>query len=531
MPDPRPFRNQNARAQKKGSYIPRRYRPNRFGDGQTKPVLSTSRPTGTIHRLTNDTIQTLGWPDKKYSIRDFETALKTNVILSSVCELKALRSSLTLGQYVHPNKAIQDWVRGVFEDMEGSLYDIAGRASIASYYGFWCAEIVWSNREPGHRWEWRCKAIEPLDLHKVKFRGNKYGLKEIEYNAGGEIRRIPLSKDSPFVNKAIVITSGALDIRNEPYGIGLARRALPYVKALDLLMAEWVVAGRNQSQGLLIGKADSAKTVHLNGPDGKPIMQGGKPQVMSAVHQLAQEMEQVDGRGFLVTDLENQIQHQPWQIDANFYSTAIEKIKRFLMLSQIAPALTFEEGMSSSLGTAGIAEQTRLTLDAVIRSINTRLQNAIIENIVRPMLVVNFGITARQGWGSFEVDSEADPSHASTVVNNIISAISSQVISATDTSAVNRVRKMLGLPPQTEKEILAEVQRGIVIENLKYGVGDPRDLTEGSGGMIPQEEEEEEEEGAEEVPAEEPLPEDPEAMEPIEEPEGAASQEQEYPPA
>lgn len=466
-------RVRTARARREGRYVPRKYRA-----GNRPAIPSLGGATNTISRLTTETVQTIGFPDRKYKLKDYEEALSRDIVLSAVCELKALRSSLTLGRYIHSNKAIEAWVQGVFEDMRGTLSGIAAKAAMSSYFGFWCGEIVWSNTEPGHRGEWRVTEIAPLNLLKVKFQGTKHGLTGIEYNAGDEIKVLPLNDKNPFANKCIHIASGNTDIRNEPFGIAAARRAMPYVKAKELLMAEWVVAGRNQSQGLLLGKADSNKSVQVLGPNGKPIHNGnGEMKIQSAVHQLLNQFERLDGRGFMVTDLENQVTWQPLNIDSNFYNMALRHINRQLLLSQLAPSLTFEEGMSSSLGTAGVAEQSRLTLDAIIRSINVRLRDALIEKVVRPMLIANFGVTARQGWGEFVVDPETDPNQASTTVNNIISAVSTQILTATDITVVNRIRELLGLPQQTEEQLLREVQQSVVIENLRYGQGDPSQLT------------------------------------------------------
>lgn len=487
MPSPSIARINALRARREGRNVPRKYK----SVSSDRPTLPLGGATNTISRLTTETVQALGFPDKKYKFTDFEDALNRDIVLAAVCELKALRSSLTLGRYVHSNKAIEEWVNGVFNDMEGTLQDIAAKATIAAYYGFWCGEIVWSSDEPGHRGEWRVKEIAPLSLQKVKFQGTKYGLTGIEYNAGDCIRVIPISNKNPFQNKAIHIVSGNVDIRNEPFGLGLARRAMPYVKAKELLMAEWVVAGRNQSQGLLLGKADSNKSVQVLGPDGRPVKtHNGQPSIQSAVHLLQKQLEEIDGRGFMVTDLENQVNWQPLNIDSGFYDMALRHINRQILLSQLAPSLTFEEGMSSSLGTAGVAEQTRFTLDAIIRSINVRLRDALIEKVVRPMLIANFGVTARQGWGEFILDPEADPNQASTTVNNIISAVGTNLLTATDISVVNRVRELLGLAKQTEDQLLREIKQAAVAENLRYGTGDPSQLTPTqpppSGGEAPE---------------------------------------------
>lgn len=441
LPHQRPSTNQN----NKVAYHPALLQP------------SVGALSNKITLLTQEAIQEINWKDKKYKLEDYENILLEDPVLNAVVELKSLRASVALGRYTHPKKEIQEWVQSNFEDMEGRIENFVSEAAIASYYGFFVAEIVWKNNAPGYKNEWRLAALNPLNPKNIRFIGNKYGLTAVKYN-----------NTNIDIKKCIHIYRGSYD--GNPYGVGLARRAMPYYKAKQVLLSEWIVSGRNQSAGLLMGFADSNNTVQLLNSKGEPMKNpDGSPITVSAPENLLRQLEQLDNNSVIVTDAANRVQWQPMSVDSNFFQLALQFMNRQLLLTQMAPSLTFEEGIAGLGIGSGIANVQKGVLDVQLDALVSQIKDQILENVIRPLLVWNFGFTGKDGWGDFVVDAAADPNLSLQKANSIIGAIASQILPSSDNGVINVLRELLGLPKQDESEQMKEIQQSIAIQAMQQG--------------------------------------------------------------
>jgi hypothetical protein len=408
-----------------------------------------------LTRLTTETIQEISRPKDAsgYTQDDYCELLKNCPVINAAYELKALRCSIALGKYTHKIKDAEKWVNENFEQMDGRLEQLIGYGSSAAYFGNFVAEIILRNDVPGYRGQWRLEGFRPLDPRYVKFAGNRHAITHVVYTSSGKTVYIPYGR-------VIHVVSDHSSF-GDPYGSGgTARRAMPWYKAQHLLMSEWLVAGLNQARGLLIGKADSNETVEILDASGRPIVSDGKAQTRSAVEALMLQMMNLEKSNVLSTDIKNQIQWQPMPADANFFQLALQYINRQLLLSQLLPSLTFEEGIGG-LGNSSIATVQQGMLDTQIEFITSAMKDQIVEKLVRLLLVSNFGITAREGWGEFVVTPSRDPNFAVQKANTIMSAIMSQVLPSSDITVMNELRDLLGLSQITENQSFELLQKQI----------------------------------------------------------------------
>ena len=89
-------------------------------------------------------------------------------------------------------------------------------------------------------------------------------------------------------------------------------------------------------------------------------------------------------------------------------------------------------------------------MDSQIKSVIFQIRDQMIEKVVKPLLIWNFGIT--HDFGSFEDDNQLDPESASIRVGNIINAVSANVLKPTDLQVQNTVRNLLGIPTISKEE-------------------------------------------------------------------------------
>lgn len=419
-------------------------------------------------RLTSNTVTEIGFKDKKYKLDDFFELLNNEEIINGIVELKALRASLTIGRYTHANKFIQDWVNGVFDDMEGTLQDLASKLSIATFFGFSVAEIEWKAATPGFKREWRLKKINPLSIKNIRFAGTKKGVTHVVDKSRTHVKTDPITKlPSNYIpiQKCLHLSRGAYD--GDPYGVGLARRAMPYWKAKKTLLSHWVVAGKNMANGMLIGYADSTQTVQVLDKNGRHLKRpDGQPMTINAVENLLKQIEKLDEHSCIATDKQNQVQWMPMSVNDGFFQGALNYIDRKLHITQLAPTMTFEEG-SSQFGNTGVMFIQKTMLDSQLEALMRQLKDQIIENIVRPLLVWNFGWTAKQGWGDFTIESSQDPQTQMGKAQMLMQVLGSQLIPSTDNTAMNTLRELIGLPKQNEDEMLAEMRRQIEYQAMQ----------------------------------------------------------------
>jgi len=399
----------------------------------------------------------------KHSISELLKTRELDEGVAASIALMQLRVMARLGNYTHPIPEIKKWVRGNFADMEGTLAETVHHLALAPWIGSTDAEINPVATVRQGKKEWRLKGLQPISPDKVKYAGSRrLGLTHVidmsHPNPSNRCNWIPVSK-------VLHVDLGSFD--GSPYGYALARNIMPYVKAKQVLMTEWIVAGRNQSSGLLIGKADSNQSVSLLDRSGQPLRNpDGTPRIESAVEQLTKQLEKLDSTNFLVTDPQNNVMWQPMSVDSGFFQQAIQYVDGAILLGLGIPKLTFNEG-SGQFGNTSVAMVQKTMLDTRLGIIADKIEDQIIERVIRPLLVFNFGLTAEDGWGNFEADVSSDPIMAQSQLQMLMQAVAMQVIPATDPTVMDSIRQLLKLPSVSEEDALGNIRRAADIQALQ----------------------------------------------------------------
>lgn len=431
------------------------------------PALTESmmlgRVSNKIATLTTDAIQTIIRPydERKYSIRDYYQAYCSDPVINASVELKKLRIVNNLGEYTHSDRQIQEWVRGNFDNMNGAFSNVVAQMAEAFYYGYSIGEIVYKIENN----QWKLKEINVLDPKRVKLEGTRNGIVYVLYNNGGSEDRIEYSKCLHILN--------ANSPQNYPWGMAQAQLAMPLYKAKCVCLSDMVVAAKNQATGLLLGYADSNHTVVLLDHNGLPIKNpDGSEIVVSANEALINQLQSVENNSVVVTSKDNQIQWVPMPADSGLFNFVINYLDDKLALAFGLPQLIFREG-SSSLGNNGISSNMIGILDSQINALVIMLRDQLIENVVRPLLQFNFGM--KKDFGSFAIGDTSDPATKSMRVTNILSAVGSGILPATDLDVQNRIRLDCGLPETDEKKQQEQLMQQMAqqAQQAQMAGGDP----------------------------------------------------------
>jgi hypothetical protein len=393
----------------------------------------------------------------KYSYKDYQQAL-LDPQLRACIELKKLRSGGILGLYNHKVPALQEWVRSILSDMSGTIEDLVARSAIAPYYGLFTAEIVFRNRRSGFRNEWVLREFIYHNVVTTGLAGNKYGVTHVIDKSSSPHAWIPVEK--------CIYVANDLDNSRNPFGTPSAEAAMPYIKSRQALISQWLIAGKNHAMGLLVGKASSQNTVPLLDNRGKAVTENGNQIRVSAVKHLERQLQQLEDKNFIATELQNELNWMGLPVDSNFFNMALMYLDKKILLTQNIPSMTFEES-SAGLGSSTPALQQMILMDAQISASVRSVKDQILEKVIKKMLKLNKNVTPEVGYGDFSINPNTDPQTASLKTQNLLYAMSSGVINSNDSGANNAVREMLGLPKLEEQEYLDTLIKSAEIQAMQ----------------------------------------------------------------
>ena len=109
-------------------------------------------------------------------------------------------------------------------------------------------------------------------------------------------------------------------------------------------------------------------------------------------------------------------------------------------------------------------------MDSQIEDLVNDLRDQLIEKVVKPLLVANFGSRFEDNPGRFESDKFLDPSMTSMRVSNLTLAMGQGYIDANDLEANNRLREDLGLSPKSKEDFDQEQLAKLLATQEQYSI-------------------------------------------------------------
>lgn len=438
----------------------------RLQDGTAKPwqpslmAPRAGQITSTLNRVTQSFLQEIGNTDKK--IVDYIHMARKDPLVRACIELKCLRAAIMLGKYSHHDSQVERWVQHNLDSMQGSLTHKVGRLASAMAMGYSAAEIVFTDEIKG---QWRLKTLNILDQTKVSFEGKNGEAEFLRYREPtGLDKRVPYGKVIHVVN-GFSANIGEYDM---VYGDAESRTAYQYFKAKQAILTEMMISAKNSASGMWLGQADSNETVQIVDTRGNPKFNNdGSPQTQSAVHALQQQLLGMENNSVIVTDLKNRVQTLSPDGKEATWDNYIRILDNGIMRAYGVPEGIFKEGSGSvTQNTLGRTHKT--ILDSQIESIVSQIRDQLVEKIVKPLLVWNFGIA--EDFGSFKIDEVQDQESVSLRVQNIISAVSSQILPAQNIHIQNALYDSLGLPTINEGDMAKLDQQSLIKNFLQQSV-------------------------------------------------------------
>jgi hypothetical protein len=175
--------------------------------------------------------------------------------------------------------------------------------------------------------------------------------------------------------------------------------------------------------------------------------------------------------GYLCTDKNNEVTQLPLaNTSPDFYAGAINLLDRAILRAFSVPALIFDDS-SAALTSGTISKQHQTTLDTSIESMVEQMRDQFLE-VIKTLIIFNFG-TLDGDFGSFDTVHGLDPEKASIKINNIISAVGSGLIPATNLMVKNKVLELLELdsigPDEQQLDLQQELMKAFLMAKAQFG--------------------------------------------------------------
>lgn len=408
-----------------------------------------------LGELTSQVMGDLQNPNK-IKIRDLGKALDADPVAYSCAELKASRAIETVGDYKHENGEIDKFVNKNFETLIGNIQEVFGELCSSLPFGFALMEIVWKKQKYKNRIYWVIKEFRSLKPENVSFKVHNGDISYVLYQDGGVEKKIPMWKIIHIAN-GFITKSGA----KKYFGNPELKRAYPYIKLKSLIFAELGVSAKRTATGLLWGQANSNLSTTLTDENGKPLRDNtGAVKTIPHTQALQRQLKQIENNSAVVTDENTQLQALNVPGGEQFWNYAKAMLDEQIMRAFSIPELVWSGG-SGSLGLGALSNVQLTLLDSSIQSVVQQIKNKMIEKVVRPLIISNFG--HQNNYGEFTRQIQDDPQMESQVTSNLITALSMGLVPSNDPQAINELRRRIRLEPlnNEEQQLQQELEKQI----------------------------------------------------------------------
>lgn len=390
-----------------------------------------------IKSLVQDLLAEVSNADEN-TIDDYLNCAKTSPIVGSALQVITQMAVLQLGEYTHPDEDIQASIRMNFERMRGSL--ALSIEELMSVFPLGYATAQWGVEQL--EGEYRLIDIQIMNPADYSFEGKRGAIENVVYRGGETDVRIPYSGEE---GRIIHVTNQRHLTFRDPFGVAALRRVMSAWKAWKIVIGEMLVAAQRQATPIVVGYSDSAATVPMLDARGQTLLDtDGNPVLIQAPSAMLQQLESLDNRSVLSTDITNKIDTLNQQTSGTFFMDALRLLQQLQLMG-----LLFPETILTATGTGDSNLNTgqRTTLGLIINSLVSQIKEVIIENPVRRLITWNKGDSVTD-FGSFpEPKSEETLEQRAALMSVLINAIQTGFLPAADLRLLDRGYELLGMEP------------------------------------------------------------------------------------
>ncbi len=419
------------------------------------------------------------------SVETYKRMLDTDETIGSGIDFMNMSLISRFGDYQHPSKEIQEFVRRALNQMEGSWHQNLDEMFSAEWSGFSVTEQVWDYRHDFDGFPAfipkKLITYPPLTVvfavnrhgevlpdgiyqyqryHNTFFNSYAYGLNnqsldgfrpDLFASIGDYPYPIRIAADLTYLtvkipkDKVIHLRSSSTGKFDNPYGRSILRRIYKNWVSKDAFLKMWVVAADRKGTPLLVGYAANNDTVIQNtmgdGQQGPIIAQRAELAMANAMKNLHNSsFVAFPGMKGQMYELEA-IQSQG---DMNVFKDGVDYWNRAIMRGLLLPPLVLggDGGGSYSLG-----QEHNKIFKQVCDSKNKVYKQSIIDQFISKIVKYNFPKSAwnKDGFGEFVLE-DFDPEVMEKLAN-VYGALTDQgYMDKSVQDDFDVVRQKMGLP-------------------------------------------------------------------------------------
>lgn len=399
--------------------------------------LATQILTPVIHRFISDWVTSIALNPQDPPMPDLKYMARYDPVSGLSIQLVNLYVLAAMGEYTHPKKRIEKQVRSAIVQCRGSWK--ASQEQLLSFIPFGRSVAEVAHDISGTKAT--LKEIRILDPERYFFEGSRGEIDYVVYRGNTDIR-IPYDRVIHLVNEPHIAFG-------DPLGVSALARAYPYWKLHQILMPILATAAQRQGTPVMVIKTNIDGSIELRDENGMPIvMPDGTIATISKGEDAKKAIEALSSAGGLVVDREDDVIAVDQKVAADFLMGVIKVCEQYRMMSYLVPS-TIASFSSSGVGDAGLATSQREVFEAISASRASYLAEGIIERVIKPMIIFNYG--EQDSYGEFPVSTK-DPT-ALLVAELIAKALEKKTFAPDDIDAINRLRDLLGLEPLKEIDL------------------------------------------------------------------------------
>lgn len=388
-------------------------------------------------------------PKDTESLDTYLAMSETDPVIGSALHYIALASTQGIGEYHHPDPEIEAGIRAQFQMMGGSL-NLSFEELVASAYAIGYGVSQWGV-QPGEgllQGKLQLIDIQIVNPRDYNFRGSVGAIQDIMYRSGSLV--IPVPYSGPDGRICHVVNARHLAYRS-PKGSAALKRCVGAWKAWKIIMGEMVVAAQRQATPILVGYSDSGVRVPLLDSLGQPLLIDGAPQSVEAPTALLRQLETLDNRSVLSTDLRNRVEALHSEAGGMFFFEALKMLDQYKLRSLLVPATIFDAYGS---GDSNLNKGQRHTLDLVISALVDQTKETILEGPIRFLIEQNHG--PQETLGEFVVPEQDESSgDRAALLTAIQGAVVSGLLPAADPGITDRAYELIGVQAPIDQAVKA----------------------------------------------------------------------------
>lgn len=421
------------------------------------------------------------------SVETFKRMVDTDETIGSGIDFLQTCLAARVGEFQHPNKEVQEFVRKALDEMEGGFYNTLKETTEAVWAGFSVQEIVWQNSDLGFvpkklvglpptsiLFE-TARTGELTDDGILQYQRN-YNPAQLGYgtaylfgfNAGyGLGTPDPYARlgDFPFPirsantysylsiripkMKCLVYANRAPGQYGNPYGRSLLRRCYKWWVMKDAFLKMLSVALDRKGTPLMVVFADpNATTIDPRLAPAGVNVRGNAAVGERADSAAARAFGNVHNDTTIVLPGKKgqvfDIQQVTQQSNAQDFESAIQLCDRAFMRALLIPSLIFTNG--DGTGSFALGQEHARTWEKILDGMNSGVKQTWINQLVSQIIQYNFPESAwkKDGWGEFSkrelTQEEREKEMAIFGV-----AIDKGIVDPYDLEDLNAIRDKIGL--------------------------------------------------------------------------------------